>query len=308
VDVPQDRSAAEVSVLVSTRDRPHLLDRCLRAVLAGSVLPGELLVVDQSRGDASRRVVEELTAEGHLQVRWVRHHGSGLSRSQNLGFASARGQLVLVTDDDCVPAPDWVEAAARSFAQDASLGLLGGRVLALGDDEPGRFPVSTRTSTVPVELDATTMPWDVGSGNNFGVRLSALRAIGGNDVRLGPGAPLLGGADMDLFRRLLCSGAGGRYEPSVLVHHERADASERLGRRVPYGYGMGACLALWWRQGDPLARKVLTAWLWMRLHRLAGGARTRDGMRVREELLVLSGTARGLVRGVRVPAEPETGT
>jgi len=295
-----------ITVLVSTRDRHVLLERCLRAVLAAPVQPAELLVVDQSSGTRSRDIARRLREAGHTHLRWVRHTGSGLSASQNVGLYLARSSVVLVTDDDCVPAEDWVASAGRAFDQDPHLWLLGGRVEAL----PGTgLPVSLRTGSMAMALDAFTLPWDAGSGNNFAISAAALAAVGGNDERLGPGAPLKGGTDMDLFRRVLRTGARGRYDPAVLVHHERADTAERLARRVPYGYGTGACIGLWYRQGDPMACTVLKAWLRLRASRLRSALRGGDRLRVREEVLVLVGTARGLARGLIVrPSDPQVGS
>lgn len=292
-----------VTVLVCTRDRPVLLARCLESLLAGQDRPDEVLVVDQGRDDRGRQVVAQLHDDG---LRHLPDPRTGLSLAQNLGLAEARSEVVLVTDDDCVLPPDWVATGRAAFAADPALALLAGRILPLGPDEPGRLPVSTRTSTAPLELDWRTAPWDVGSGNNFGVRRAAALAVGGNDERLGPGAPLLGGADMDLFRRVLRSGAGGRYEPRLVVLHERATPAERLGRRFPYGCGMGACLVLWHRQGDDQARRYAVRWAGMRLRRLAGGLKRRDPLRVREELLVLRGTVRGLREGRRAVPGPVT--
>jgi GT2 family glycosyltransferase len=296
-----------VTVLVCTRDRPDVLERCLRSVLTAPAAPDELLVVDQSRGNASEQVVSRLgdaATAAEVQLRYVRDSGGGLSRAQNLGLQQATGEVVLVTDDDCVVDAGWVQVARQAFAEHRAVGLLGGRVLPLGEDEPGRFPVSTRTSEVPLVLDEGTAPWFAGSGNNFALRRSVALAVGGNDERLGPGAPLKGGGDMDLFRRVLRAGHPGRYEPGLVVLHERATTTERLGRRVPYGYGMGACISFWARQGDPRALRLLVGWLRLRRNRIVEGARNRDGLRLREELLVLVGTARGLLAGLRGPAGP----
>lgn len=292
-----------VTVLVCTRDRPDMLERCLASVLASQPPPAEILVVDQSSDDRSRRVAERV---GASLVTYVPDAGRGLSVAQNHGIRVAGGDVVLVTDDDCVVPPEWVGTAAREFEADPGLVLLGGRVLPLGDDGPDALPVSTRTSPVPLRLDASSAPWDVGSGNNFALRRTAALRMGGNDERLGPGAPWKGGADMDLFRRALRSGGSGRYEPRLVVLHERATAAERLGRRVPYGFGMGVCLSLWWRQGDRAALRLGVSWLRMRLRRLAVGLRRGDRLRVREEMLVLIGTARGLALGLTGPAGPVT--
>jgi GT2 family glycosyltransferase len=299
--------SSSVTVLICTRDRPDLLERCLHSVLAASGGPEEILVVDQSRGNDSEQVVARLSAAAgaaHVQLRYLRDLGRGLSRAQNLGLQQAGGDVVLVTDDDCVVGADWVQVARDAFTASGELGLLGGRVLPLGEDEPGRLPVSTRTSQAPLVLDGGTAPWFAGSGNNFALRRSVALAVGGNDERLGPGAPLKGGGDMDLFRRVLRAGHAGRYEPGLVVLHERATPAERLGRRVPYGYGMGACISFWARQGDPRALRLLVGWLRLRGDRILEGARERDGLRLREELLILTGTARGLVAGLRGPAGP----
>ena len=291
------------TVLVCTRDRPDLLERCLRSVLSCEPAAEEVLVVDQSVDDRSEALVAALDPP---LVRYVRDRRRGLSVAQNLGLGLATSDVVLVTDDDCVLPPEWVGRARDAFTADRRLGLLGGRVLPLGDEAPDRLPVSTRISIAALTLDERSLPWDVGSGNNFAVRRATALAVGGNDERLGPGAPLLGGADMDLFHRVLRSGASGRYDPEVVVLHERATSAERLARRVPYGCGMGAALVLWARQGDRSAARMARAWVRLRASRLVDGARDRDAVRVREEVLVLGGTVRGAVQALRGPAGPVT--
>jgi hypothetical protein len=182
---------------------------------------------------------------------------------------------------------------------DPELGLLSGPVLPLGPDEPGRFAVATRTSRERKRLGPETMPWDAGSGNNFAVRRSWFEHVGGCDERLGPGAPGRGGLDMDLFRRLLRAGAPGLYEPDAVVFHERTTAAGRLARRMPYGYGMGACCVLWLRQGDRKALAVLGRWAGMRSDRLARSLVRGRWQAVREEGLVLAGTVGGIAFGLR---------
>ena len=289
---------ADLTVAISTRDRPRALARCLAALVSGRVLPAEIVIVDQSRDDATRRLVEQ-EASGPIPIRYVAHAGSGLGASQNIAIAHAKCPVVAVTDDDCVPTADWVATIAQAFASANAIDVLTGRILPLGPDEPGLYAVSSRTSTSPAEFDRTAMPWDVGSGNNFAARREWLDRIGGNDERLGPGSPGKGGVDMDLFYRLVRAGARVRYEPASLVYHERTSKAGRLARRVPYGYGMGACCSLWLRQKDRGALRVFRSWLGLRMRRLRDGLRRRDWLLVYAELLVLGGTLRGVVYGLR---------
>ena len=111
-------------------------------------------------------------------------------------------------------------------------------------------------------------------------------------------APGRGAVDIDLFYRFLRAGARVRYEPTLLVHHARATRAERLARRSPYGYGMGAACAKWLRERDAHALGVFAAWLALRLVRLVRAGLHRRLGGVREELLVLAGTVRGLAWGL----------
>ena len=105
---------------------------------------------------------------------------------------------------------------------------------------------------------------------------------------------------MDLFHRLLRTGLRGRYAPMALVYHERKTRQERLDRRYPYGFGVGACCTLLRRAGDRRASRVFGAWLALRLEIAARSAiRLRLGG-VREEALVLWGTLRGIQYGLRL--------
>jgi cellulose synthase/poly-beta-1,6-N-acetylglucosamine synthase-like glycosyltransferase len=229
---------------------------------------------------------------------YVRHAGSGLGVSQNLAFARASSSIVAVTDDDCVPAPNWLAAIERTFDSATSVDAVTGRVLPLGPEMPNRYPVATRMSNVRVDFERGVMPWEIGSGNNFAVRREWLQRIGGNDEGLGPGSPGKGGVDMDLFFRLLRAGAHIRYEPNSIVYHEQTTRAGRLQRRYPYGHGMGTCCAVWLRRGERRAVVMLGRWLGMRLRRLGRGVWTQQWLLAYEEVLVLAGTMNGLSYGL----------
>ena len=48
----------DVSVLICTRDRSALLETCLDSVLACSPAPAEVVIVDQSGDQATRKAVD----------------------------------------------------------------------------------------------------------------------------------------------------------------------------------------------------------------------------------------------------------
>lgn len=288
-----------MTVAVATLDRPEGLARCLEALAAGEVLPAEVIVVDQGQGEEAAGVVEAVRGRG-LPVRLVRQERRGLAASRNLALAEAGRPVLAVTDDDCVPDAGWVAALDQALHQTPDPpDAVTGRVLPLGPERPGLYAVSSRTSAVPVDYAGRALPWLVGTGGNFAARREWLERAGGFDERLGAGSPGGAGEDMDLLYRLLRAGARIRYEPRAVIYHERQARDRRLASRSSYGRGIGACCGLWLRGRDLHALAVLGHWLRMRGGMAAGAVKRRQWSSVREELLVLGGTARGLVYGLR---------
>ena len=97
-----------VSVVIPTRDRPALVQRAVRSVLAqDAAVDLEILVVlDGERSDIAlpaggdKRVVRVLTNS----------RKSGLAGSRNTGILAAQGDLVAFCDDDDVWLPDKLSA------------------------------------------------------------------------------------------------------------------------------------------------------------------------------------------------------
>jgi GT2 family glycosyltransferase len=320
---------ADLTVAVATLDRPQGLARCLEALALGTVQPAEVIVVDQGEGAAA--VIE--TFRERLPVRHLRQERRGLAASRNLALAEACQPVLAVTDDDCVPDTGWVAALDEALSPTGSAGVppatnqvtspagrrrsqwlaaeagegtgvrapdaVTGPVLPLGPDQPGLYAVSSRTSPSPADFAGRALPWLVGTGGNFAARRDRLLRAGGFDERLGAGSPGGAGEDMDILYRLLRAGARIRYEPQAVVFHERQPRDRRLASRSSYGRGIGACCGLWLRERDLHALAVLAGWVRMRAGMAAGAVRRRQWGGVREELMVMGGTARGLVYGLR---------
>ena len=128
--------SAEITVAISTRNRPDSVKACLRSILEGTVLPAEVIIIDQS-GGARTRTLTKSFGSSTIQIHWIRHGGSGLGASQNIAFAHARCPVVAVIDDDCTATPSWIETIARAFSDPGTPDVLTGRVLASGPEYQG---------------------------------------------------------------------------------------------------------------------------------------------------------------------------
>src|SRR5437899_11520871 len=104
-----------ISVVVCTRDRPDTLATALDSVLAQDHPDFEVLVIDQSRGDETARVVEDASTR-FPRLRHVRLRTPGLSRAYNTGIREATADLLAFTDDDVIAPRGWLRAIDGAFA------------------------------------------------------------------------------------------------------------------------------------------------------------------------------------------------
>ena len=108
-DVP-----VRVSVVMPTKNRPHFLLDAVRALLAQTSPPDELVIVDQSDDDAGVRRVGALVAATptsrrpdlvHLLDRTI----NGAAAARNAGFDRATGDIIVCCDDDVLTEPTVLE-------------------------------------------------------------------------------------------------------------------------------------------------------------------------------------------------------
>lgn len=215
-----------MSVVLCTRDRPHLLPAALEGIRMGLRDGDEVIVVD-----SASRTRQAGEAAGRFGFVVVRLDVAGLSRARNAGVAHAANPVIAFTDDDCRPTAAWIAGLARPFA-DPATGVALGRVV--GEDGPADDP-----GPAPFRFDATAEVAVLGAGANMAFRKDALIAIGGFDEHLGAGTRLRSGEDHDAIWRALRAGWSGAYEPDAVVHH-REWRSHTATARVRFGYGIGA--------------------------------------------------------------------
>jgi len=227
----------DVSVLICTRDRSALLEGCLDSVLGCSPAPAEVIVVDQSRDEATRLAVSRRQGRA-VPVRYVRGIGTGLSRAKNQGVADGTARVIAFTDDDCLADPGWIEALCEPILAGRAEAVVGRTLPETsigGMDETYSFYAPEGS---PV-FRRRTHPWRVGGGGNFAAARDVLLRTGSFDERLGPGAPLESAEDMDMVHRLLRAGSRMVYAPRAVIRH-RSWRSARQNRRLSRAYGIGA--------------------------------------------------------------------
>lgn len=118
--MPEDPSPA-VSVVIPARNAAATLPACLDALRrqTGGPPAFEVVVVDDGSTDDTAAVAEAAGA----RVERMAHAGRAAAR--NRGAEVAQGALLLFTDADCVPNPDWIARLTAPFADSTVAGARG---------------------------------------------------------------------------------------------------------------------------------------------------------------------------------------
>ena len=230
----------DITLVIPTLGRP-ILGRTLAAVAAGDVRPGRVVIVDQGRRPETAALAEEMLLRG-IDILYLPSARQGKSAGLNEGIARVETRFFVITDDDCLVAPDWIARFGDRLRRHAPA-IVTGRVEA-GD---GDVQLSVATSETEEIQRRPRLRFDRLSGGNVGMPLEVAR-------RVGPFAedPCMRAAeDTEYAYRALRSGVPIVYAPEVVVEHLGwRDALQREDRYRNYALSHGGFFGWYLRRGD----------------------------------------------------------
>jgi GT2 family glycosyltransferase len=110
-----ERRQASSAFVIATRNRPDYLLSTVRSLMAQTVLPGELCIVDSSADTPARAEIVRLCAGAGVELVYVHPAPPGLPRQRNIGIDHTTGDPLFFMDDDVSPAPDAHEAVLAEY-------------------------------------------------------------------------------------------------------------------------------------------------------------------------------------------------
>lgn len=242
----------EVAICIPARDEagelPGLFD-ALDRLDAGTAEAVHVCLLLDGCTDASAILAADYGATSRHRVRIGRaavapaNAGRARRRAMAMGLEVLTDGLLLTTDADSRPAPDWLAAMVAGLAQ---ADLVAGRIVRRGD-RPNRlqdrleayydalFALRRRLDPVPWEAEVTHHH---AGGANLGVRATAYRALGGFE-------PLPSGEDARLLDDAARAGLRVRRDAACVVRtsdrrHGRAEHGLALSLRQLDDVGLAA--------------------------------------------------------------------
>lgn len=207
-----------LSVIVPVRNGSGILSECL-AALRRQTYPRdsyEVIVVDDGSTDNTPAMVAATAAEwardaDSPELRVIVQVWRGAGAARNRGANNARGEILVFTDADCEPLPEWLTEMAKPFTDTSVVAAAGGYL--------------TKQSSIIARLAQAEFEQryryvmkqkfvDIAFTHSAAIRREEFLDAGGFDERMPNNAD-----DLELSYRLASLGHRIIFVPSGLVYH-----------------------------------------------------------------------------------------
>lgn len=212
----------KTSVIIVNWNGEQFLQRCLAALMAQTLKPHEIILVDNASSDGSLEITRRFPSVRLM----IFDHNTGFARGNNLAIkaASAKSEWIALINPDAFSEPRWLESLLLAAVRNPEFDVFGSKLVNAVD--------STLLDGVGDAYHASGLAWRTGHGLPVSIstenerevfspcaaaalyRRSALRDVGGFDEDY-----FCYMEDVDLGFRLRLAGYRCLYVPQSVVHH-----------------------------------------------------------------------------------------
>lgn len=219
---------------VPTYKRADDLERfivAIRSQLLGKSNVRLVVVNDASHGAAYQRLVERF--DGLFEYR-VLPQNAGPAMARQAAFSGAKEGFLVMTDDDCIPGPDWLDHLEAIVLADPHIDIIAGNIEPVWHSKPSLYArlIAARSNYPgPIVTDHGLL---TAVGANCAFRRSLFEKIGGYEPELSVAAE-----DCCITQRAIK--AGGRHVVAWnwLTGHKAETGLREISRRA-FNYGFGS--------------------------------------------------------------------
>ena len=217
-----------ISVILATHNGADTIERTLAAMAEMEAPEGgwELLLVNNASTDDTESRARAWA--GRLPLECMTEPKLGKSNALNLGLARAKGDLIVMTDDDVLPDRDWLLQWRRAADVLPQCAVFGGAVVP-------EFGAVRPPSYIPVDYygvlygatqnfpEGPMAPSPLGLFDVAGANIAIRRSVYENGHRFDTsflvGSSGLMGEDTDFVKRLGVTGYGIGFAPRARLRH-----------------------------------------------------------------------------------------
>jgi GT2 family glycosyltransferase len=224
-----------VSVVVLCFNNLAFTRACLESLLEFSDYPDiEVICVDNASTDGTSNFLSA-QAERHDVIRYIRNESNlGYAAGNNVGMRIARGEFVILLNNDTYVTRGWVRDLIRPMQRDSGIGMTGPLTNMSGNEQKVGLAYSNMTEMARISTDFTAprrrelYPVDRLAFFCVAIRRSVIDEVGELDETYTTGYF----EDDDYCKRVRKAGFGLAICDDVFVHHHHSATFSQLGEKA----------------------------------------------------------------------------
>ncbi|MBB2696651.1 glycosyltransferase family 2 protein [Rhizobium phaseoli] len=270
-------STLKATILFATYNGERTLPLMLEA-LTKATLPHDqwkIVAVDNNSKDNTRAILNAFKDRLPLEIYFEPRQGK--ENALATGFKHLEGELVIFTDDDIIPEPDWIEAFVRISEEMSDFNVFSGLIKPAWAVTPPEWIVKWAPLNILYADNSKVPVGEIPSawvhGPNCAYRRTSLGDSYRGNAELGPNASVAQYAmGQDTMFAISVDKKAYHTDTAVVGHIVPADyLSEKwiLGRAERYGLGQPVTMPAWFKErifilGIPAKSTALLAYAFLR--------------------------------------------
>jgi len=212
-----------ISVIILTYNRINQLIRCLDKLYGQRYDTFEVIVVDNGSTD---KTIEILKTKSYPRLKiFENKEKANFSQARNIGIGLASGDIIAFTDDDCVPADNWLIQIDKDLREYEAVGGIVLPYKQLNYPQWWHPEMGWMVGfSVPGHYDERAGRICYPQSANLSIRKSVLEKERFQDIginfRNGESVYYSGREDVELWRRLRIKGYKTYFDPKLIVYHD----------------------------------------------------------------------------------------
>ncbi|MBC8495216.1 glycosyltransferase [archaeon] len=213
-----------VSIIIPVYNSEKTLKKCIQSVLNQNYGYYELIIVDNNSTDNSKKIMKEFQKNNKVIYLFEKIQSIGMAR--NTGEKKAKGEIILMTDADCVVPENWISEMIHPILKNSYDAVQGSQKSATNDFWSKHIQLRSPIVSTPNHSKAL----GILDTKNFAIKMKALKAIGHSNTKYPVGNDTALAIQIDMKKMRFF------FNKNVKVIHFHPDSFNSIVKRN-YNYG-----------------------------------------------------------------------
>lgn len=242
-----------ISVCITTKNRETQLKDCINSILNNTVLPDEIIIVNQGN-----RFSKNFLDYKDTSIVWkvINQNKSNLSSGRNTAIKNSKSEILCFTDDDCVVHKHWIKNIKKRFNSNQKIVGIFGEALPY-KPKLNKYKVCPLVFKIKKYTEIRRPAYHakrIGFGCNMAYKRSVFYEIGMFKEWLGLGSIGKSAEDAEFCLRSLIFGKSLAIDNEVKIFHNKwVNNTELANIDYIYTYGELVCYGYYAIKGYPFA-------------------------------------------------------